>query len=127
MSPQKSSIESQNSINIYNILLKIGLIFFMFGILFNLFIIYPELQNVEIFIKITAIIVFLSLSILTFAIPKRYYNYFAFFFIFTASLFKIIIRLSHSNVDIEIITVYFLVIVMALYLLKKTTGHSHRH
>ncbi len=110
----------------YAILLKVGLVFFMSGIAYTLFISADEVTNFEVFIKILIVILFIGLSLFSIAMPKKYFNIFNFFIIFIASVFKIITLLSKETIDIEIVSVYFLLITLSLFLLTKVSGHTHR-
>ena len=117
---------NKKSTNFYEILLKVGLVFFMFGIAYNLFFLANVIKNFEIFGKILITALFLGLSLFTLAMPKKFFRIFIFFLIFIVSVFKIITLLSKEMIDIEIISVYFLIITLSLFLLTKVSTHAHR-
>ncbi len=110
----------------YPIFLKTGVIFFLFGIAYKLFFLTDEVKNFEAISKILIIILFFGLSIFLLAIPKGFFRIFVFILTFFISVFKIILLLSKEVIDIEIISVYFLIIALSLFLLSKTTQQSHR-
>jgi hypothetical protein len=62
----------------------------------------------------------------TVAMPKKFFKSFVFFVVFIASFFKIIVHLSERNINIEMVSVYFLIITMTIFLLPKSSSHSHR-
>ncbi|MEI6695039.1 MAG: hypothetical protein WCO13_03130 [Bacteroidota bacterium] len=112
--------------NFYSILLKTGVIFFLFGIAYQLFFLTAGVKNFEDFSKILTIVLFLGISIFVLAIPKRIFRILVFILTFIISVFKIILLLSKEVIDIEIISVYFLIISLSLFLLSKSTQHTHR-
>ena len=128
MSPHtKSTQHSNKTTSLFNeILLKVGIVFFIFGITYNMFSSSNEINDFETFIKILSILLFFALSLFTIAMPKKFFKSFVFFLVFIASFFKIIVHLSEKNINIEMISVYFLIITMSLYLLPKASSHSHR-
>jgi hypothetical protein len=127
MSPSTKPTQHSNKSSYFNeIFLKVGVVFFIFGITFNLFSSSNEINDFETFIKILSIILFFVLSLFTIAMPKKFFKSFVFFLVFIASFFKIIVHLSERNINIEIVSVYFLIITMSLFLLPKSSSHSHR-
>ena len=126
MSPNTKPTHSNKSSYFNEILLKIGVVFFIFGITYNLFSSSNEISDFEIFVKILSVILFFVLSLFTIAMPKKFFKSFVFFVVFIASFFKIIILLSERNINIERVSVYFLIITMSIFLLPKTSSHSHR-
>ncbi len=125
-------MDKRNSSSVvFEILLKLGVVFYLFSIFYNLFHLTFKIHNNfwETTLKVLIIIGFFALSLITTALTRKNFRSFAFFVVFITSFFKIITQLANQGFDIEVIPVYILLIIMSLYLLYKASEHSssHRH
>jgi hypothetical protein len=111
---------------VYEILLKAGVVFFLFSVFYNVFFLTSKVQNNfwETTLKVIIVVIFFALSLITSALRRKNFRSFAFFVVFITSFFKIITFIANEGFDIEIIPVYILLIIMSLYLIYKASEHS---
>lgn len=114
---------------VFEILLKAGVVFFLFSVFYNLFHLTASVQNNfwETTLKVITVVIFFALSLIASALRRKNFRSFAFFVVFITSFFKIIIFVANQGFDIEIIPVYILMIIMSLYILFKASEHSSSH
>jgi hypothetical protein len=119
---------SKSSI-VYELLLKIGVVFFLFSVFYNVFELTTRIQNNfwETTLKVLVIVIFFTLSLIAVALRRKNFRSYAFFVVFITSVFKIITFIANEGFDIEIIPVYVLLIIMSLYILFKASEHSSSH
>lgn len=111
---------------VFEWLLKISVVFFLFSVFYNVFHLINKIDNNfwEITFRLLLSIVFGVLGILTITLRRKNFRTFSFLVVFIISVFKIITYIANYGFDIEIIPVYILLIVVSLYLLYKASEHS---
>ena len=114
---------------IYEILLKVGVIFFLISVFYNVFRLTEKIQNSfwETTLKVVIIIVLSTLSLIASALRRKNFRSFAFFVVFIISFFKIITYIANYGFNIEIIPAYVLLMIISLYILFKASEHSSSH
>lgn len=106
--------------NIFDWLLRFGIIGFIGSLLFDILRgTEYESNNWLWFARIASLVVFFVIAIITLLLNKKRYLMFGFFFVFVGSLYKILMILTLGK-NLNEITVYFLLICVSIYFFTQT-------
>jgi hypothetical protein len=111
--------------NIFDWLLRLGIIAFIASLLFDI------LRGTEYqsdnwlwFARIISLVFFLIISIIILLLNKKRYLLFGFFFVFIGSLYKILMILAFDK-SLSEIPVFFLLICIAVYFYTRTQRNKN--
>lgn len=123
-------MEKRNTSSVvFELLLKVGVVFFLFSVFYNLYHLTTKVDNSfwETTLKVITVLIFFTLSLIASALRRKNFRSFAFFVVFITSFFKIITFIVNEGFDIEVLPVYILLIIMSLYILFKASEHTSSH
>ncbi len=111
----------------FEILLKLGVLFFLLGIFDNTLTLVGEVHNAfwEPVLKVILIIIFLGIGIINLALRKENFRTFSFLIIFIVSALKIFTTLASNGFDLDDIPTYILLMIVSMYILYRTSDHTH--
>ena len=114
---------------IFEAFLKLAVIFFLLGVFDSTLKLTSGINNSfwEPVLKVIIIVFFIGLALLTVALTKDKFRSFAFLMIFVISALRIITTFASNGLDMDDIPTYTLLMVVSMYILYRTSEHSHSH
>ena len=119
--------KTSNQSIFFEIFLKLGVIFYLLGIFDNTLGLLHGVQSSlwEPVLRVILIIFFIGLGLITVALRRENFRSFAFLLIFVISALKIFTTFASNGFDLDDIPTYTLLMVVSIYILYRTSEHSH--
>ncbi len=114
---------------LFEIFLKIAVIFFLYGVFNSTLKLTYDIHNAfwEPIVRVLVIILFLGLALITIAMRGGNFRSFAFMMIFVISALRIFTTFASNGMDLDDIPTYVLLMVVSIYIIYRTSDHSHSH
>ena len=111
----------------FEIILKVGVILFLLGVFDSTLKLTSGIQNAfwEPVLRILVMAFFIGLALITSALRQESFRKFAFLMIFVISALKIFTTFASNGFDFDDIPTYILLMVVSMYIIYRTTEHSH--